>query len=396
MGRVKTCFTFQFLLTLVSDHVVLGSISLKAPQVFDLKSSIVSNHTIFGNASLKTPQVSDLKSSNNQEEEDRILHPTTTISSNTVPEMLSLISKDVQAIWNARKNAVVQVKGNTKDEHGQNKLLSGTGFFVDANGHVLTTAAIAAEAENLWVDYNGLSYTAIVIGKDLTTNLAIIKLLKKPEHFQHIALQKFSSYECSQCGELVVFIGCVLGFPPAPNFGIVLGENITLGNRVFIVSYLRSNIEICGGESGAPVFDSLGNLCGVLIASLPEARSSFIIPSCILERIFQALLMNGTVKYSSAGFSVRSQMAISGKREIIISSLRERTPKDSTKDYLKIGDVISKIDGIDIREEKDIANLLFFRKPNETITLTVWRNNRTIEIPITLTEKTSEQFFLTT
>ncbi|MDR1366723.1 MAG: S1C family serine protease [Puniceicoccales bacterium] len=379
MGRVKTCFIFQFLLTLVSDHATWGSTSLEISQVLDHKS--LNNQA--------------LRIGSQEKEKGHISYPATTVSPNTVSTTLSLISGDIQAIWNAKKDAVVQVMGNTKDEHGQNKLLLGTGFFVDADGHILTTATITTEAENLWIDYEGLSYAAKLIGKDPITNLAVIELLKKPEHFQHIALQKFSSYECSQCGELVVFIGCALGFPPAPNFGIILGENITFGNRVFIVSYLRSNIEICGGESGAPVFDSFGNLCGVLIASLPEVHSSFIIPSCILERIFQALLVNGTVKYSSAGFSVRSQMSIAGKREIIISSLREGTTKDSTDDYLKIGDVILKIDGIDIQEEKDIANLLFFKKPDETVTLTVLRGNQIIEIPIMLAEKTSEQFFLT-
>ena len=126
----------------------------------------------------------------------------------------------------------------------------------------------------------GLSYAAKLIGKDPVTNLAVIELLKKPEQFQHITLQEFSSYEHIQCGALVVSIGCALGLAPAPNLGIISGENIIFGNRAFVASYLRSNIEICGGESGAPVFDSSGNLRGVLIASLPELHSSFIIPSC--------------------------------------------------------------------------------------------------------------------
>jgi S1-C subfamily serine protease len=312
----------------------------------------------------------------------------------TIQTTLSIISNDIQAIWDTKKDAVVQVMGNTKDGHNQNKLLLGTGFFVDADGHILTTATITMEAENLWVDYLGLSYAAKLIGKDSVTNLAVIELLKKPERFQHITLQKFSSYERSRCGTLVIFIGCALGFAPAPNFGIISGENIIFGNRVFIASYLRSNIEICGGESGAPVFDTSGNLCGVLIASLPELHSSFIIPSCALERIFRELLANAAIKYSSARFCVRGQISISGKKEIVVSSLPEGIgEKNSTVDgdYLKIGDVIQKIDGITIRDESDIANSLFFKNPGETVTLTILRDNQnTKEISITLTEKISE------
>jgi S1-C subfamily serine protease len=155
---------------------------------------------------------------------------------------------------------------------------------------------------------------------------------------------------------------------------------------------LRSNIEICGGESGAPVFDSCGNLCGVLIASLPKLHSSFIIPSCALERIFSELLANATVKYSSARFCARGQISISGKKEIIVSSLPEGIDgeKSSTGsgDYLRVGDIIQKIDGVTIQEESDIANSLFFKKPGETITLTVLRDNQSRkEISIKLTEK---------
>jgi hypothetical protein len=131
MGRVKTCFAFQFLFTLINGHSVLGDANSETLQIFDQQSLI--DHA---------SQYFPLEIESQEKHGDRIPHSATTIypqsssvvsSGNSVARAaqttFSGISSDIQAIWSAKKNAVVQVMGNAKDEHGQNKLLLGTGFF---------------------------------------------------------------------------------------------------------------------------------------------------------------------------------------------------------------------------------------------------------------------------
>jgi S1-C subfamily serine protease len=154
-----------------------------------------------------------------------------------------------------------------------------------------------------------------------------------------------------------------------------------------VTTYLRSDINICGGESGAPVFNGDGSLCGVLIAALPELRSSFIIPETALGRIFNDIINDKSVKYCSAGFSVRGQISEIGQKEVVISSIDEQKIKYNGTETLKIGDIVTKIEGQEIASEGDIANVLFLKHPNESLSISVIRDKEVLEIVITLSEK---------
>jgi S1-C subfamily serine protease len=174
---------------------------------------------------------------------------------------------------------------------------------------------------------------------------------------------------------------------PEPRFGLVTGQNIVFGDRVFATTYLRSNIPIYGGESGSPVLDADGNLCGLLIASIPELQSSFIIPERALVRIVRDIIEQKNVKYCAAGFSVRGKMAEGGGKEVTISEIDEKKVRYEGTEVLQIGDTIQFIDGQKINEERDIADILFFKRPDDRLNFQVIRNKKTIAVAIKLSEK---------
>jgi serine protease Do len=299
---------------------------------------------------------------------------------------LGALSADIQKLWLAQKDAVVKVMGVKKSSDGQENLLFGTGFFADQDAHVLTTATIATDAETLWIEYGGLSYAATVIGKDPVTNIAVVHPLKKPEQFQAVAWPKTPA-AAAETGSIIVSIGSAFGMEPAPTLGLVAGKNIVFGDRIFVTTYLRSNIAIHGGESGAPILSSSGNLCGMLIASLPELHASFSIPVRALERIFKDLISNKTVKYCAAGFSVRGKMSDEAAKEIMISAIDRGKIRYIGSETLEIGDVIRKIDGQKIVNENDIADILFFKNPNDRLDIQVTRCKKPLQVAITLSEK---------
>jgi serine protease DegQ len=299
---------------------------------------------------------------------------------------LCALSADIQNLWNLHKDVVVKVMGNKKDSRERENLLFGTGFFADGEGNILTTATITTEAENLWVEYRGLSYAATVIGKDPVTNIAVIRTLKKPQQFTFISLEQ-SSCDISE-GSLVVSIGCVLGMEPTPELGLITGKNIAFGDRIFAITYLRSNIAIIGGESGAPVLSSDGRLCGILIASLPELHSSFIIPQWALARLFSDIIHNKSVKYCSAGFSVRGNMSETREKEVIISAIDEQKIKYNDTEVLQMGDIIVSVEAQKIRNESDIADILFSKKPKDILMVQIMRNQKMLQVAIMLGEKT--------
>jgi S1-C subfamily serine protease len=276
--------------------------------------------------------------------------------------------------------------GVKKSSDGQENLLFATGFFADQNAHVLTTATIATDAETLWIEYGELSYAATVIGKDPVTNTAVIQPLKKPEQFKAVTWTKTPSRAAAE-GSIVVSIGSAFGMEPAPTLGLVTGKNIVFGDRIFVIPYLRTNIAIHGGESGAPILSSGGDLCGMLIASLPELHASFSIPVRALERIFKDLIGNKTVKYCAAGFSVRGKISETAGKEIMISAVDREKIRYIGGETMEVGDIILAIDGQKIINESDIADILFFKKPNDRLDIQVMRHKKLLPIAITLSEK---------
>jgi S1-C subfamily serine protease len=301
---------------------------------------------------------------------------------------LCALSADIQSLWNRQKDAVVKVMGSKKGNNISESLLFGTGFFADPEGNILTTATIVTEAENLWVEYQGLSYTATVVGKDPATNIAVINLLKKPEYFTSIPLPEAPHFSTAPEGCIVIAIACVLGMEPAPLWDLITGKNIIFGGRVFATTYLRTGIGMCGGESGAPVFNADGSLCGILIASLPELHSSFIIPRGALTRIFGDIVNRKSVTYCSAGFSARGRMAEAGGKEVVVSAIDAQKIRYSGTETLQLGDIIAKIDAQNIVSESDIADILFFKYPNDILNIQVVRGGKAVHVAILLSEKT--------
>jgi serine protease Do len=300
---------------------------------------------------------------------------------------LYALSMDIQHLWNRQKGAVVKVMGSKKDNNGSESLVFGTGFFANPAGDILTTATIVTEAKHLWIEYQGLSYAATIVGKDPVTNIAVINLLKKPEHFTSISLSEAPHFATTPEGCIVIAIACVLGMEPAPLWGLIAGKNIVFGGRVFVTTYLRTDISMCGGESGSPVFNADGSLCGILIASLPELHSSFIIPEHALARIFNDIIQH-RVTYCAAGFSVRGQIAKTGGKEVVISAIDAQKIKYSGTESLQLGDIIAKIDAQNITNESDIADILFFKHPNDMLNIQVIREGKAVQIAIPLSERT--------
>ncbi|MDR1906757.1 MAG: S1C family serine protease [Puniceicoccales bacterium] len=301
--------------------------------------------------------------------------------------MLCALSSDIQNLFNRYKDAVVKVIGIQKGSGDREKLLFGTGFFCSQDGYILTAAMITTEAEDLWVEFHGLSYAATVIGKDPVTSIAVIKLLENPVQFTPILLPEKSHLRQNSEGSIVISLGCAFAMEPSPTLGLITGKNIVFGDRVFAITYLRSSIGIYGGESGAPVFGDNGDLCGILVASIPELRSSFILPGNALARIFRDIVDQKNVKYCTAGFSVRGKMSESGRKEVVISEIDTKKIRYQGSEILQIGDVVAVLDAQKIVNESDIADILFFKKPNDTLNLQVIRDKKTVTITIILDEK---------
>ena len=209
----------------------------------------------------------------------------------------------VKDVFNRNKSAIVRVvcisrpDEYQKDDSNMTPILAGTGFFVSDRADVITAASIVKNGQKIWVDYGGMSYPAECVGMDAATNIALLHLLQAPEKFGTVDIKEDDHNRLTEIGSFLVFVGCKLGLDPLPDFGHVTGKNISYSGNDFLTTYLRANLMFCGGESGAPVFEIDGTLAGVMVASLPEIASSFILPKRVLSQVYQEIKQNGIVKH---------------------------------------------------------------------------------------------------
>ncbi|MDR2779190.1 MAG: S1C family serine protease [Puniceicoccales bacterium] len=302
------------------------------------------------------------------------------------PSGCNSFENSVKNIFNSKKNSIVRVvcvaktDESTKTEISAKQVLAGTGFFISGKAHVLTAASIVKNAQKIWVDYMGSSYSAECIGIDIQTNVAVLKLLQSPSEFGIVDVGKNDTKTLTEIGSFVVFVGCKLGMDPLPELGNVTGKNISYGDNTFLTTYLRTNLMFCGGESGAPVFELDGRLSGMMIASLPEMASSFILPERALAKVVDAIISNGVIKHSRLGIEVQSEFRFNRGQEIVISKII--TGSEAEKVGLMVGDVIKRAGNFNIHYKEDLYNAVFFGCRDGQITITVLREGKELSFQV--------------
>jgi serine protease Do len=286
-------------------------------------------------------------------------------------------------IFKKYQAAVVRVIGlqDPKPDTGDSQVLEGTGFFIDDQAHVLTAASVVASSGKIWIERGDESFAAEKIGSDLVTNIAILRLLKRPEKLTHISYKEEAiAQDDIPIGSTVISIGSKLGLDPSPNQGMLTGRHLHYGDHKFVVPYGRSSLAMDGGESGSPVFDATGHFVGVMIASLPEIRSSFILPAYAARKITDDLLLTGTVSYVSLGFSARQELQTSGQYRISIIQMLKDSPAE--KAGLQIQDELKRINQKIISNMEDVAVAIFHLRPGDSAELEILRKGH--ENPIIL------------
>ncbi|MCC5790372.1 MAG: serine protease [Opitutales bacterium] len=284
-------------------------------------------------------------------------------------------------------SAVVRVNasfGNHDDEDDEEAALRvGSGFFVSGDGHILTNASVAYGADRVWYEHEGISYAAEILGNDPETNLSLLRALRLPEDFATVTLSSFNREP--PVGTMVVGITQPLDLKPGPVLGVLSGNDGQFGQRIFPTYYHRVSIPAYPGEGGSPVFSLDGRLVGMIVASLPEIRSSYLLPVEALMRVRDQLAADGNVSYSWIGldleeFSTRHEGTKVRVTEVIPGGPGHRIA-------LEKGDVIKEIDGYQIRALGDVRRAIFFNSVGSFVEIVIQRGDETLEMTLRTAER---------
>ncbi|MDR2030513.1 MAG: S1C family serine protease [Puniceicoccales bacterium] len=290
-------------------------------------------------------------------------------------DVLSAVAPQVlqpaEEIFTAHRDAVVRVVCLHRREDGSGGARTGSGFFLDAAGHVATTAGAIEGAEEIWIEFGPHSIRAGVVGVDLRTNVAVLA-----------PVEESPPQPCFSLGDGTVMpktltpllaIACEIGLDPSPAIGIALAEQICHGNHCFATTHLRSSLPSNAGAPGSPVFDLQGNFVGMLMASIPQIDGSFLLPARAIRRVVQDLLRHGEVRYAYVGLDTCLERDGDGQFAVLVRDVIPNSP--AAEANLLAEDRILAINDMPIRGPADLRNAIFFAPPESPIAITVRRGS---------------------
>lgn len=285
----------------------------------------------------------------------------------------------------------------------------GSGFVWDKAGYIVTNHHVVADASEVDVTFwNDVTVSAKVIGADPDSDLAVVKVDMSPDELFPAEL---GDSDAVRVGEQAIAIGNPFGYEGTMTVGIIsaVGRSIPATTGFQIPEAIQTDAAINPGNSGGPLLDAQGRVIGINAQIRSEVRANsgvgFAIPVNLAKRVVPALIEHGRYEHSWLGISgipVTPSMArdldLSAERGVLIAEVIRNSPAERaglrsgrrTVSYkgrqIPIdGDILVRIDDQTLNNFDDLLIYLSrYTSPGQEVRLTVMRDGRQVEIPVTL------------
>lgn len=283
----------------------------------------------------------------------------------------------------------------------QTQVSSGSGVIFSTDGYIVTNNHVVEAAEKIQVIYNKRPYEAELIGTDASTDLAVLKI--KESNLPAITL---GSSKNLAVGEWVVAVGNPFSLSSTVTVGIVSakGRRINIVEDKFpIESFIQTDAAINPGNSGGALVNKNGELVGINTAILSRTGSytgyAFAVPVDIAKKVIEDLIKYGVSQKSIFGGDIleydyqnaaKYDLNVNGKdfKGVLLGDVdREGAAYQAG---LREGDIITKLNGVDVNSESAFEEELSFRSPGDKIAITYLREDKTGTATVTLVNKNGE------
>jgi len=290
----------------------------------------------------------------------------------------------------------------------------GSGFIIDADGHILTNNHVIAGARQVEVTlWNKKKYRAEVVGTDRQKDLAVIQIPAKS-----LTAATLGDSKILEVGQKVYAIGNPFGLSGTMTRGIISSIRSVRGPEgAAIDQAIQTDAAINPGNSGGPLLNSRGEVIGINSMILTggveqSAGVGFAIPINSAKAVLNDLVQFGRVRRPSLGIAgllpigpeLADQMGLAADAGVLVQQVvpggaadragmrggRERAYLGNTPIYIG-GDLIVQIDDQDIETPQDIANVLDNHRSGDVVKITVYRGKQKLTLNVTLDEMRGAQ-----
>lgn len=289
-----------------------------------------------------------------------------------------------------------------EDSYQPEQRASGSGVIISEDGYIVTNNHVISDggegiADEIMVTLsNKKTFKAKVIGKDPSSDLAVLKI-----DGNNLPFLLYGNSDNVKLGQWVLAIGYPLTLETTVTAGIVSAKGRSIGinsrqSRTPIESFIQTDAAVNQGNSGGALISTDGQLIGINSAIYAPtgtyAGYSFAIPVNIVKKIVNDLIQYGDVKRGFIGINYNS---INSDNEIMVkrSGLSDgmgvyilAVPSDGAafQAGLKRGDVITKINGQLVANGSEMSGQIASFKPGDNVPVTYFRNGKEFTVSVTL------------
>jgi serine protease Do len=259
----------------------------------------------------------------------------------------------------------------------------GSGFIIDPTGYIVTNNHVIENSEQISVTLNdGSTLPAKVIGRDIKTDLALLKVNpKKPLPATH-----FGDSDKARIGDWVIAIGDPFGLGSTVTAGIVSARNRDINAGPYD-DFIQTDAPINRGNSGGPLFDMDGNVVGINSAIFSPSGGSvgigFSIPSNLAKDVIDQLRQYGVARRGWIGVHIQGvsdevaeAMHLPSTQGALVADVTPGGP--AAKAGLSKGDLVTGFDSKPIADFRNLSRIVAATPIGKTVNIDVLRGGRKV------------------
>ena len=263
------------------------------------------------------------------------------------------------------------------------RMSMGSGFFISADGYLVTNNHVVEGAENVLVRMiDRREFEAEVVGTDPRSDLALLRV--EASSLPYLRLETNDELEV---GEWVLAIGSPFGLDYSVTAGIVsaMGRSLPTEQGENYVPFVQTDVAINPGNSGGPLFNLNGEVVGVnsqiFTRSGGSIGLSFAIPASVVRNVVAQLKESGRVTRGWLGVTIQDvdktlaeSFGLDRPQGALIAQLAGDGP--AARAGLEAGDVILRFDGKDIPTSAELPHVVGLTAPDTTVPVEIMRDRK--------------------